>query len=129
MKNVISERRQPVGRLNSIAHTKRTQKCRTCVLHDNQSLILFIYTTFSFCARISNSSAHQVAVRLTHPGKCLMWIQLIEAQTLGYFRKDQLAWPQGRRVQIDTGPLLLEHICLMETSPATRDRCWWSQLW
>lgn len=62
-----------------------------------------------------------------HLGQSLNWIQLIGTQTLSYFRKDQLAGPQGRRVQIDTDLLLLKHICQTE-APWQRDRCWWSKL-
>lgn len=51
-----------------------------------------------------------------------------ESNTGLFLGKDQLAWPQGRRVQIDTSPLLLRHICQTEASPAARDRCWWSKL-
>lgn len=40
----------------------------------------------------------------------------------------KLVSPRARRVQIDTDPLLVKHICQMEDSPAARDRCWWSKL-
>lgn len=44
------------------------------------------------------------------------------------FRKDKLLSPRARRVQIDTNPLLVKHICQMVDSPAVRDRCWCSKL-
>lgn len=63
-------------------------------------------STFSFCS----------ASAAAHPGS-MVWIQLIETQTELFEDEedeDQLAGPQGRRVQIDPGPLLLQHICHAE---------------
>lgn len=93
-----------------------------------QSFVYF-WLRFQFlsaCCKLSSASAGRGAS--TFRAKVGFWIRLIEAQTPSYFRMDQLAWPQGRRVQIDIDLLLLKHICQTEASPAARDRCWWSKL-
>lgn len=75
------------------------------------------------CPRAAASSARQLVQRPFI--QSLIWIQLIETQTLSYFRKDQLAWPTGQARANRYRPIVAEaHL----PDGAARDRCWWSKL-
>lgn len=108
-----------------VKHQKTKATKLLSARYRSDTIVLFVSASLSVLQTYRLISRQ----RGLHLGHSSIWIQLIETQThWAILGKDQLAWPRGRRVQIDTDPLLVKHICQTEASPAARDRCWWSKL-